>query len=72
MSRTVAEMTEEEFRVLVGEVVEEKLAELVHDPDEGLDLSGEFQARLERQLEQVRAGERGVPLGDVLRARSDH
>jgi hypothetical protein len=70
VSRTVGEMTEEEFRALVGEVVEEKLAELVHDPDEGLDLGSEFQTRLEMQLEQVRAGERGVPLGDVLRARS--
>lgn len=70
MSRTVAEMTEQELRALVGEVVEEKLAELVHDPDEGLDLAPEFQARLERQLEKVRAGERGVALADVLPSRS--
>jgi len=70
VSRTVAEMTEQELRALVGEVVQEKLAELVHDPDEGLDLTPEFQARLERQMEQVRAGERGVPLADVLRPQS--
>lgn len=66
MSRIVAEMTEQELRALVGEVVEEKLAELVHDPDEGLDLVPELRARLERQLEQVRAGERGVALEDIL------
>jgi hypothetical protein len=59
-------MTEQELRALVGEVVEEKLAELVHDPDEGLDLAPELRARLERQLEQVRAGERGVPLESIL------
>jgi hypothetical protein len=39
--------------------------EPVHDPDEGLDLAPELQARLERQLEQVRAGERGIPLADL-------
>lgn len=66
MSRTVAQMTEQELRALVGEVVEEKLAELVHDPDEGLDLAPELQARLERQMEQVRKGERGVALEDIL------
>ena len=66
MSRTVAQMTEQELRALVGEVVEEKLAELVHDPDEGLELVPELRARLERQMEQVRAGERGVPLEDIL------
>lgn len=66
MSRTVAQMTEQELRALVGEVVEEKLAELVHDPDEGLDLEPELQARLERQMEQVRKGERGVALEDIL------
>ena len=71
MSRTVAEMTEQELRALVGEVVEKKLADLVHDPDEGLDLSPEFQARLERQLKQVQAGERGVPLADVFLSRSN-
>lgn len=70
MSKTVAQMTEQELRALVGEVVEEKLAELVHDPDEGLDLVPELQARLERQMEQVRAGERGVPLSDVFPSRS--
>jgi len=66
VSRTVAQMTEQELRALVGEVVEEKLAELVHDPDEGLELVPELRARLERQMEQVRAGERGVPLEDIL------
>ena len=70
MSRTVAEMTEQDLRALVGEVVEEKLAELVHDPEEDLDLSLELRARLELQVEWVRAGERGVPLTDILASRS--
>lgn len=66
MSRTVAEMTEQELRTLVGDVVEQKFAELIHDPDEGLELTPELQARLERQIEQVRSGERGIPLADLL------
>lgn len=67
MSRTVAEMTEQELRTLVGEGVEEQLADLVHDPDEGLDFTPEFQARLEREMERVRRGERGLPLAEVIR-----
>ena len=70
MSRTVAKMSEQELRTLVGEVVEEKLAELVHDPDEGLEFTSEFQARLEREMGQVRRGQRGLPLAEVPRSRS--
>lgn len=66
MSRTVADMSETEFRSLLGEVVEQKLAELIHDPEEGLAFTPEVQARLERQLQRVEAGERGVPLADLL------
>ncbi len=54
MSRTDAQIS-----------VQENLAELDHDPDEGLDLAPELEARLLRQLEQVRAGERGIPLADL-------
>jgi hypothetical protein len=65
MDRTVAELTAEELRELVGEVVEAKLKELLGDPDEGLELRDEFRALLERQRSAVEQGERGEPFDTV-------
>ena len=62
---TVGELTLEEFRQIVEQVVEEKLLELLGDPDEGLTLREEVQARLRRTLARERAGERGIPARDV-------
>jgi hypothetical protein len=66
MATTVAELTVAEFRDLISDVVEEKLAELVRDPDEGLELRPEFVAELKRRMERVAAGERGIPLDEVI------
>ena len=66
MATTVAEMTVSELRELIGDVVEEKLAEAV-DPDEGLRLRPEFAARLRERMAAVDRGERGVPAEDAFR-----
>lgn len=68
MSQTVAEMSVGELRQLVGELLEEKLVELLGDPDEGLELRVEVRERLLRQQAAVAAGERGAPL-EVVRDR---
>jgi len=46
----VSDLTIEQFRDLIKEAVQEQLAELLRDPDEGLALRPEFQERLERSL----------------------
>jgi hypothetical protein len=67
MAATVAHMTRDELQELIGTVVEEKLVELLGDPDEGLSLKKTLQNRLARQMASVAGGERGKCLEDVTR-----
>ena len=67
MSATVAQMTRDELQELIGAVVEQKLVELLGDPDEGLSLKKALQDRLVRQMAAVARGEQGEPLEDVTR-----
>ncbi|NKQ37518.1 MAG: hypothetical protein HF973_18130 [Chloroflexi bacterium] len=46
----VADLTVEEFKDLVQEVVAETILELLGDPDEGLELREEIKERLHRSL----------------------
>ena len=47
---TVADLTIDEFKGLVKEVVSQTIIELLGDPDEGLELREEIQERLRRSL----------------------
>ena len=67
MARTVAEMTGEELRELVGAAVEQKLVELLGDPDAGFVLRENVRQRLLRQKRAVAKGERGELLETVIR-----
>ena len=52
----VADLTVVEFKAPVREVVEETLADLLSDPDEGLELTAEFQDALLQSLNTIREG----------------
>ncbi|MGQ9549753.1 MAG: hypothetical protein ACUVSY_14605 [Roseiflexus sp.] len=67
MSTTVAQMTKSELREVIESVVEQKLLELLGDPDEGLPIRKSVRDRLLRQKQAVAAGERGEPFEDVAR-----
>ena len=67
MARIVAEMTADELKRLVGLAVEEKLIELLGDPDEGAVLLESLRKRLLRQKRAAAKGERGELLEDVVR-----
>ncbi len=56
-----------EFKALVQEAVEEKLEEILGDPDLGLDLQDKVRERLERSLAATAKGERGIPVEEVAR-----
>jgi hypothetical protein len=64
---TVAQMTKDELRELIEASVEQKLLELLGDPDEGLAIRKSVRDRLLRQKEAVAAGERGEAFEDVVR-----
>ncbi len=67
MAKTVAEMTGEELRELVGAAVQQKIVELLGDPDAGLALRENVRQRLLRQRQAVAKGERGQSLETVIR-----
>ena len=67
MAKTVVDMTATELRQLVGSAVEEKLIQLLGDPDEGLVLRENVRKRLVRQKRAVAKGERGESLETVGR-----
>ncbi len=65
MAKTVAEMTTEELRRLINSTVEEKLVELLGDPDADLAVRNDVRRRLLRQKRAVEEGERGESLESV-------
>ena len=52
---------------MIETVIEEKLLELLGDPDEGLPIQKTVRDRLLRQREEVASGERGEPFEEVTR-----
>ena len=69
---TVAQMTQSEFKKMIEAIVEttveEKLLEILGDPDEGLEIREAVQERLIHQKQAVRQGQYGQPLEEVARA----
>ena len=70
MTDRVGQMTKEELRAMIEAVVEttieQKLIEILGDPDEGLEVREAVRDRLLRQKQSVAARERGSPLEDVV------
>jgi len=67
MADTVAQMTKEELREIIETSIEQKLLEILGDPDEGLEIRKAVRDRLWQQKQAVAAGERGKPFEDVVR-----
>ena len=60
-------MTAEELRELIEATIEQKLNELLGDPDEGLSMRQSLRHRLLAQKKSVSSGERGHRFEDVAR-----
>ncbi len=63
---TAAQMTEGELREIIETTIEQKLLELLGDPDEGLPIRKAVLERLLRQKQAVADGERGESLEEVV------
>jgi len=63
----VKELTVEEFRNLVQDAIEEKLDEMIGDPDLGLELREEVKERLRNSLAARQGGQKGIPVDEVAR-----
>lgn len=64
-SSTVADMTVDQFKALIKEVVIETLSEVLADPDEGLELREDFKVKIQQSLASEKAGEKIVPVEEV-------
>ena len=67
MAANVSELSTDELREIIGSVVEQKLKEMLGDPDEGFEIRAEVQNRLLRQKKTVANGERGKELDKVAK-----
>jgi len=65
MAANVGQLSTDELREIIGSVVEEKLKEILGDPDEGLELNANIRERLRQQQQAVAEGERGDDLNEV-------
>ncbi len=63
----VQEMTIDQLKGLIRETVEEKLEEMLGDPDWGLELKDEVHERLKRSLEETERGVSGIAVDDVVK-----
>ena len=67
MAANVGQMSTDELKEIIGSVVEQKLREVLGDPDQGLQIRADVQARLLRQRRAVAKGERGEGLEEVAK-----
>jgi len=67
--QTVKDLSIEELKLLIGEVVEEKFREILVDPDAGLALRPEIRERLLRDLQEPQSEGKNIPAAEVARRR---
>jgi hypothetical protein len=60
------EMTKDELRDMIQELIDQRLFELLGDPDEGWEVRKPVREKLLRQMTAVAEGERGEALEDVV------
>lgn len=61
----VKDLSVNQFKALIEEVVEEKLQEILGDPDVGFELRDEVKERLRLSLAAVRSGQKGISIEKV-------
>ncbi len=71
-STKVSDMTVDELRELIAEIIDEKLSESLGDRDEGLTMREEIKLRLMASRNALRAGEPTVSLEDVAAQLEDN
>jgi hypothetical protein len=67
--QTVKDLSVEELKAVIAEVVEEKFREILVDPDAGLVLRPEVRERLRSDLEAPQVEGENIPAAEVARRR---
>lgn len=63
----VKELSTEQLKALIQEAVEEKLQEVLGDPDQGLGLKEKVKERLKHSLAAMERGDEGIPVEQVAK-----
>lgn len=63
----IKELTVDQFKALIHDAIEEKLEEVIGDPDHGLELRDEIKERLRSSLAAMQSGENGIPIEQVVK-----
>jgi hypothetical protein len=63
----VKDLTLDQLKQLVDGIVEDKIEQIVGDPDRGLELRPEVVKELKESLAASRRGERGIPLEELAK-----
>jgi hypothetical protein len=61
----VADLTVDEFKGLMREIVAQTILEMLSDPDDGLELREDMKERLQHSLADVHAGDKMAPAQEV-------
>jgi len=67
MAANVGQMSPDELKEIIGSVVEQKLKEILGDPDAEFEIRADVRDRLLRQKKAVANGERGEELEEVAK-----
>jgi hypothetical protein len=67
--QTVKDLSVEELKAVIGEVVEEKLREVLNDPDAGLALRSEIRERLRSDIHEKQEEGQNIPAAELARRR---
>jgi hypothetical protein len=65
--QTVNDLSVEELKAVIGEVVREKLREILNDPDAGLTLRRLIQGHLRTDLQEPQEEGRNIPAAEPAR-----
>ncbi len=64
----VTELTVEELKIIIDDIIDEKFLEWFGDPDEGLELKPEVIRGLRESMRRIRDGkEKLIPMEEVLK-----
>lgn len=66
--KKVTELTVEELKIIIDDIIDEKFLEWFGDPDEGLELKPEVIRGLRESMRRIREGkEKLIPMEEVLK-----
>jgi len=66
MPTRVSDLSIDELKSLIHEVVAQTIQELLHDPDDGLELQEDFKIALQHSLNNIDIGEQTQPAEAVV------